>query len=189
MPRCAGVLGVCLFALSTAACRSSDPGPPAPTSGSTSASASAASTAPPPASATVAASSAAADPLAEKLRHCPLTVEGATAAIGDVDGGIEIVVTAKDEPRVLEIRGRVKHLEELTSDKDTGVKHGAGAGGGWMRDCPVVSKDTVVVGADIAGGSRIVVRPKGAGSVADLRAETRRRHEALSKRSADGGPG
>jgi len=185
MRRYAGVLGVGILALALAACRSSDPGPPAPPPTSTTVASSVAA----PAPASAAPSSASADPLAEKLRHCPVTVEGASAAIADVDGGIEVVVTAKDEARVLEIRSRVKHLEELTSDKETGVAHGAGAGGGWMRDCPVVSKDTRVVGADIAGGSRILVRPKGAGSVADLRTETRRRQDALAKRPADGGGG
>jgi hypothetical protein len=182
MRRPAGVLSVSLLALASVACRSGDADPPAPApSPAASVAAPAATSAAPPATAP--------DPLAEKLRHCPLTVEGAATAIADVDGGIELVVTAKDEARALEIRSRVKHLEELTSDKDTGVTHGAGAGGGWMRDCPVVSKDTRVVGADIAGGSRILVRPKGAGSVADLRTETRRRHDALSKRPADGGAG
>jgi hypothetical protein len=176
MRRYGSALTVSLLALTSVACRSGDAGPPAPP-----ASAGASSVAA-PAATSAAAPATPPDPLAEKLRHCPVTVEGASTAIADVDGGIEVVVTAKDDARVLEIRSRVKHLEDLTSDKDTGVKHGAGAGGGWMRDCPVVSKDTLVVGADIAGGSRILVRPKGAGSVADLRIETRRRQDALSKR-------
>jgi TusA-related sulfurtransferase len=121
------------------------------------------------------------DPLDEKLRHCPLTVDGARAEIADAPGGVEIVVTASQDEAVQDIRRRVRHIEEFTrkAGKDTGVPHGAGAGGGWMRNCPVVTKDTLVAGTDIDHGVRIHIRPLRAEALGELRSEVRRRKAAL----------
>lgn len=119
------------------------------------------------------------DPLAEKLRHCPLTVDGARTTIADVDVGIALTVTADAAPATAEIRRRAAHLVAFTTDQAARKDHGGGDGGGFMRNCPVVVRDTRVDATDVAGGSRLVVRPTGALTVADLRTETRRRHDAL----------
>ena len=49
-----------------------------------------------------------------------------------------------------------------------------------MRNCPVVSRDTLVAGTEVDGGSRILVTPAPAGDVGELRAEVRRRLAALA---------
>ena len=123
------------------------------------------------------------DPLDEKLRHCPLTVDGARAVIVDTGEGVEITVTAAQDGAVQEVRRRLKHLEEFTrkAGKDTGVPHGGGAGGGFMRNCPVVTKDTMVTGVDVERGVKISIQPRRAEDLAEIRAEVRRRYDALPK--------
>jgi hypothetical protein len=170
-------LAPCLVALALAACRSGEPAPTGPAASAT------ATVAAPASASSVAAAPrppASVDPLDEKLRHCPVTVDGARTEIVDADGGVDLVVTAAADAAVAEIRRRAKHLEEFTSDKETGVAHGGGAGGGWMRNCPVVTRDTRITSADVPGGSRLAVRRSGRLTVDELRAETRKRHAALS---------
>jgi len=132
-----------------------------------------------PASSPAASPSGSADPLDEKMRHCPLTVDGAKTVIADVEGAVELTVTAPADSAIAEMRRRVRHLEDLSSDKPTGVPHGAGAGGGGMRNCPVVSKGTRITGTDITGGVRIRVEPRDAAGLSELRDETRKRFAAL----------
>ena len=124
------------------------------------------------------------DPLAEKLRHCPLTVDGASVDVRDVDGGIEFLIRADTEIERRELIRRARHLEAFTQSrgKGTGVPHGMGQGGGWMRDCPVVTKDTLVEVAELAGGTRVTVLATG-GTVEELRTESRRRLIALRARN------
>jgi hypothetical protein len=123
------------------------------------------------------------DPMDEKMRHCPPAVDGARTAIKDADKGVEVTVTADKDAEVTEIRRRVKHLEEFTRRGKSGtpVKHGGGAGGGWMRNCPIVTKDTLVTGTDVPHGSRILVQPKETTKLAELRAEVRRRYGEMGK--------
>ncbi|HVK78106.1 MAG TPA: hypothetical protein VM734_32585 [Kofleriaceae bacterium] len=154
----------------------------------------AAATAPPPAidaagapSAAGGADAAAAaptgdDPLAEKLRHCPLTVDGARTELRDVAGGIEVVVTADDPTATAEIRRRAAHLVAFSLGAATKANHGNGEGGGFMRDCPVVTRGTEITSTAVPGGASLIVRPADRTPVADLRAETRRRHDALQAR-------
>jgi hypothetical protein len=126
-----------------------------------------------------------ADPLAEKLRHCPVTVEGASTEIRDTTDGVELLVTAAVADAVARIRARARHLEAFTRGADTGVRHGAGRGGGWMRNCPVVTRDTLVTASDIERGVRIHVRPRDARAVEALRRDTRQRHAGLAAPGAD----
>ncbi|HUQ01116.1 MAG TPA: hypothetical protein VM261_01415 [Kofleriaceae bacterium] len=119
------------------------------------------------------------DPLAEKLRHCPVTVEGARTTIADVEGGVALTVIADGETAIAEIHRRAAHLVAFTADQAARKDHGGGDGGGFMRNCPVVTRDTRIVAEDVDGGSRLVVQPTTASALAELRAETRRRHDAL----------
>ena len=121
------------------------------------------------------------DPLDEKLRHCPVTVDGARTEITDVTDGIALVVTADADAAVTEILRRAAHLVHFTSGAATGTTHGGGEGGGFMRNCPVVARDTRVTAADVPGGARLTVTPRGALTVDALRADTRRRHAALPR--------
>jgi len=121
------------------------------------------------------------DPLAEKLRHCPATVPGARTEIEDVEGGVALSVRVEEASRV-ELRRRARHLEDFTHGRGAGVPHGGGKGGGFMRDCPVVTEKTTVVAREIEGGLQLHVTPVGWTAEA-LRAETRRRDAALRARA------
>ena len=119
------------------------------------------------------------DPMAEKQRHCPLTVGEARTTVHDVEGGIELLVEAAPEVDVVEIRRRAAYLVELAAGRVDRSAHGGGEGGGNLRNCPVVVKDTQITVVDVNGGSRIIVQPAGPLTVEDLRTETRRRFDAL----------
>lgn len=140
---------------------------------------------PPPAPAPAPASTVAADPLSERLRHCPLTVDGASVDVRDVDGGVEFSIGVSSEEGRQELARRAHHLEEFTRSrgKGTGVPHGKGQGGGWMRDCPIVTKDTIVESIESPDGARIKVTAT-TDDVDGLRSESRRRLVALRARSA-----
>jgi hypothetical protein len=54
-----------------------------------------------------------------------------------------------------------------------------------MRNCPVVTRDTLVTASDIERGVRIHVRPRDARAVEALRRDTRQRHAGLAAPGAD----
>jgi hypothetical protein len=115
----------------------------------------------------------AADPLDEKLRHCPLTVEGAKTHVRNVDGGIELVVRVETPEQLAELERRVHHIEEFArTNGNAGGRHGTGKGGGTMRNCPIVSHGTTVTDEPVESGFRIVVRPNNLSEVELLRAAT-----------------
>ena len=121
------------------------------------------------------------DPLDEKLRHCPLTVDTAKSELRDVDGGVELVVHVANADQVAELEKRVRHIEEFTQrDGKVGGRHGTGKGGGRMQNCPIVTQRTKVQGEKIELGFRIVVRATDAADVDSMRAETRKRLAALT---------
>ena len=105
-----------------------------------------------------------------ELRHCPLTVKGAKATLRNVDKGIEVVVTGATAEAASEIRRRAKNVAAMTSgdDKNQG-EHGRGAGGGGMKNCPIVAKDTFVREEDVEAGSKITMMPKGELTIDALR--------------------
>jgi hypothetical protein len=119
------------------------------------------------------------DPLAEKLRHCPVTVDGARTEIRDVAGGVEVIVTAEDAAAVADIRRRAAHLVAFSLGVTAKLAHGNGDGDGFMRNCPVVTRGTEITATAVVGGASLIVRPADRTPVAELRAETRKRHDAL----------
>lgn len=115
------------------------------------------------------------DDLDEKMRHCPLALPGASSVLTDIDGGVQFEVTAPAE-RVAEIQRRAHHVVEFAAKRHDPSTHGVSdkQGGGTMRNCPVVTSDTVIAVTDRADGAVITVTVS-AEKVAELRAETRRR--------------
>jgi hypothetical protein len=112
----------------------------------------------------------------EKMRHCPVTLPGVTTELQDVEGGIRFVMRASKPDVLAEARRRATALAELTAGR-TKEKHGGGKGGGFMRNCPVVTKDAKVVAEEIDGGVQVTVTPTDATKVAELRATARERFE------------
>lgn len=117
-----------------------------------------------------------------KMANCPNLVEGSDTAIADVDGGVALTVTAKDEAGTKEIRARAKHLAEVSKEEVPSVKHnGGGHGGGQFGRCPVVARNTVVTVDEVEGGAKLTVKPKDATEVDWVRREARERQGELGQ--------
>ena len=117
-----------------------------------------------------------------KMVHCPSAVDGATTDIADVEGGVTLTITTKDEAKTKEIRERAKFLADASKAETPGTKHdGSGAGGGALGRCPVVNRNTTVETADVEGGSKITVKPKNAAEIDWLRRESRERHKEMAE--------
>jgi hypothetical protein len=114
------------------------------------------------------------DEMDEKMRHCPLAIEGAAAILEDIDAGVRFTVTAPG-PGLAETRRRAHHLVDFAA-KRTRQGHGEfdGKGGGRMKHCPVVTDDVAIAVADVDGGARLDVTTDPA-RVGELRRETRER--------------
>ena len=111
-----------------------------------------------------------------KMAHCPNAVEGAVTKVTDTKDGVDILVTAKGDSRVQQIRERAKHVAMVASE-DGGAAHhdGNGKGGGGLGRCPVIVQDTVVDVKDVEGGSKINVKAKVAAKSAEMRKEAKDR--------------
>ena len=122
------------------------------------------------------------------MAHCPTAVTGATVAIKDVEGGVEVSVTGKDDATTKEIRARMALLADAAkSAADAGVRHsGKGEGHGVYGRCTVVMKNTKLETAEIAGGVKAKVVALDKGEVDWLRRETRDRDKEAK---APGGQG
>ena len=112
------------------------------------------------------------DDMDEKMRHCPLALDGASSTLEDIDGGVRFTIQVP-ESALEEVRKRAHHVVELAA-KHTRTGHGEfdGKGGGRMRNCPVVTDDVAIIATDIAGGAQLDVTSS---DVAQLRTETRAR--------------
>jgi TusA-related sulfurtransferase len=135
-----------------------------------------------PTAAPTAAPTSTAAAAAGKMSNCPSAVEGAKTEIKDVDGGVELSITASAEAATKDIRERAKQLAEAAKIESASRKHtGTGGGGGAFGRCPVVMRDTNVTLADIEGGTKITVKMKNAAEVDWLRRESRERLAELDK--------
>jgi hypothetical protein len=112
---------------------------------------------------------------AEKMRHCPVTLPGVTTELADVDGGLRFALRATPEA-LDEARRRAHALAEFTAGRNK-AKHGGGKGGGFMRNCPILTKDATVLAEDVEGGVRITVTPNDPARLAEFRATARERFE------------
>jgi hypothetical protein len=116
------------------------------------------------------------DEMDEKMRHCPVAIDGAQSTMQDIDGGVRFSIKAP-EAAVDEARRRAHHIVDFAARK-TREGHGGfdGKGGGRMRNCPVVTDNVTITATDIDGGARVDVVTT-AERVEALRAETRERAE------------
>jgi hypothetical protein len=87
-------------------------------------------------------------------------VDGARVEIADADRGVELTVTAEEGAAQAEVRRRAAHLAEVSAGRAREA-HGRGQGGGFMRNCPVVTKNTQITVRDVPGGAvlRVVAQP------------------------------
>jgi hypothetical protein len=120
------------------------------------------------------AAAPAGEDLTEKMRHCPVTLPGVRTDLEDVAGGIRFVLRASTPEVVAEARRRTNELVAFSAGRSS-EKHGGGHGGGFMRNCPIVTRDAKVSAEDIDGGLRITVTPNDPKDLAELRAKARER--------------
>lgn len=180
-----------VFAVTACDDKSKQSTPPAPsasaTTASTAAAASASASAAPSASA--AASAGAGDTAkAAHMANCPTAAPGATVALKDVEGGIELSITGKDEAAAKEIKSRMTKLVEADKNEaEAGVKHDhSGGGGGVYGRCTIVMRNTKLETADIANGVKATVKAKDKSEVDWLRRETRDRDKESKSPGAEG---
>lgn len=112
------------------------------------------------------------DEMDEKMRHCPLALDGATSTLEDIDGGVRFTIHVPDT-ELDDARRRAHHVVEFAA-KRTREGHGDfdGKGGGRMKNCPVVTDGVAIVATDVPGGAQLDIT---ATDAAALRAETRAR--------------
>ena len=114
------------------------------------------------------------DQMDERMRHCPLALDGATSELRDIDGGVRFTIRTP-ATAVAEARRRARHIVEFAA-KRTREGHGGfdGKGGGRMRNCPVVTDDVTITAVDIESGAQLDIVTD-ATRVDTLRVETRER--------------
>ncbi len=114
-----------------------------------------------------------ADEMDERMRHCPVALDGATSTLADIAGGVRFTIKVPDAA-IDEARRRAHHIVDFAAKK-TREGHGDfdGKGGGRMKNCPVVTDGVTITAIDIPGGAQLDVIA--VGDVAQLRAETRAR--------------
>lgn len=139
--------------------------------------------APPVASAATAAEDA--GPPKQEMNNCPTAVPGATVAIKDVEGGVEVTVTAKDEAATKEIRERAKRLASADRNEKVDGKHtGGGTGGGRTGHCTIIMRHTTLETTEVPNGVKVTVKAKDKSEVDSLRLETRDRDKEAKKADA-----
>ena len=108
------------------------------------------------------------------MRHCPLSLDGASATLEDIDGGVRFTIEVPDHA-IDEVRRRAHHIVDFAA-KRTRAGHGEfdGKGGGRMKNCPVITDGVNINATDIARGARLDIIAA-SGQVARLRADTRAR--------------
>jgi len=130
--------------------------------------------------ATAAADAAAAAPA--HMANCPTAAPGATIALKDVEGGIEIAITSKDEAAKKDIKARMVKLVEA----DRNEVEGGGGGGGKYGRCTIVMRNTKLETADLPDGVKATVKAKDKAEIDWLRRETRDRDKEAKLPAAEG---
>lgn len=122
------------------------------------------------------------------MANCPTAVPGATVALKNVEGGIEISVTGKDDSAAKEIKARMAKLVEADKNEvDAGVKHDrSGSGGGVYGRCTIVMRNTKLETADLPNGVKATVKAKDKSEVDWVRNETRDRDNEAKAPGAEG---
>ena len=112
----------------------------------------------------------------ERMRHCPVAIEGATSTVKDIEGGVRFIITPPAD-QLDEVRRRGRHLVDFAAGT-TRKGHGDfdGKGGGRMKNCPVVTDNVTVIMRDVVDGVQLDVTTDAA-RVEQLRADTRTRVE------------
>lgn len=124
------------------------------------------------------------------MSNCPTQVSGADVKISDVDGGVEVAITSKNEVAATEIRDRARKLAMIDKG-EAGVANphhdGSGSGGGQFGRCTVILRNTQLTTAEIPNGVKVTVVPKDKKEIDWLRRETRERDTEAAANSQGAG--
>lgn len=122
------------------------------------------------------------------MHNCPTSVPGATVAIKDVEGGVEVSITGKDEAATKEIRERTKKLADADKqDAGAHVRHDhSGSGGGTTGRCTIIMRNTKLETGELPSGSKVIVKAVDKTEVDWVRRETRERDKEAKSTSAEG---
>jgi TusA-related sulfurtransferase len=120
------------------------------------------------------------------MAHCPNAVPSATTSLTNVEGGVELKITATDPAAVADIRARTKAILEVSKAPSAKKHDGNGGGGGPFGRCPVILRDTTIEAADLEGGARITVRTKAPAEIDWLRREASERAAQLQAPGSSG---
>lgn len=124
------------------------------------------------------------------MGNCPTAVASADVVVRDVEGGVEVAVTAKDEAATKDIRERMKKIAEADkNDGASGQRHDhSGSGGGRTGRCTIIMRGTTLTTAEIPNGAKATVLAKDTSELDWLRRETKERDkEAKSALAAGAG--
>jgi hypothetical protein len=122
------------------------------------------------------------------MGNCPTSVAGAEVALKDVEGGIEVTVTGKDDAATKEIRDRMKKLGDADK-QDAGPKQThdhSGSGGGRTGRCTIIMRNTKLVTTEVPKGVKVVVTPNEKNELDWLRRETKQRAKEAQTAQAEG---
>ena len=122
------------------------------------------------------------------MANCPTAAPGATVALKDVEGGIEVSITGKDEAAGKEIKARmVKLVEADKNEADAGVKHDhSGSGHGTYGRCTIVMRNTKLTTGDIPNGVKATVIATNKTETDWVRRETRDRDKESKLPGSEG---
>lgn len=124
------------------------------------------------------------------MANCPTAIAGATVAIKDVEGGVEVTVTGKDDAMTTSIRERTKKLaaaDRGAPDGGGAGKHDhSGSGGGTTGRCTIIMRNTDITTAEVDKGSKITVKAKDKAEVDWVRRETKDRDKEAKSAGAEG---
>ena len=115
-------------------------------------------------------------PRESRMANCPSAVPGAIVAMKDVEGGVEVSITGKDDASAKEIKTRMAKLVEADKNQNASGKHDhAGSGGGRGHCTIVIMRKTKIETADLPNGIKATVKATEKSEVEWLRKETRER--------------
>jgi hypothetical protein len=120
------------------------------------------------------------------MANCPSAVSGASTKVVDLEDGVELTVTAREQWAQQKIRRRAQTQGEAAWQPERrSIEHtGLGTGSGRFGFCPGMLEATTVDAELLPDGARITVHADRPSQVARLKRTTHHRLDALRKQRA-----
>jgi hypothetical protein len=116
-----------------------------------------------------------------QMAKCPSAVATAKTSVADTDDGVEVSIVGTAEGAEAKIRDLAGEQAEVEVDLDKPTHTGEGTGGGVVGHCPIVHLGTNITLLNIPGGVKVVMKPKVADKLADLKKTVHDRVDALNR--------